>query len=244
MNGGKPQSTSLDEIFYRFLIPCFSDLAVLAAIRLFFHRNRILFAVLLLIFLLSFAVRARPLKAAAALWGGILGIYGEWRFVQAGMWVYAHPSFGGLPCWLVFVWPVLMMSFLEMAEYLDEKGLTGFPRARLAVTVLLAAMALFFTVTGLALAGGPISLGLFIFLAFALIFAHKPFHILLFVIAAVVGFTGEFICVKWGVWYYTHPGLPSIGMPVSLPLAWGLSALLVWLAATASAMPFEKRRKK
>jgi len=133
------------------------------------------------------------------------------------------------------------MSFLEMAEYLDEKGRNDFPRMRLIGTFILVPVALFLAGAALALASGPVSIIMFVFLALALVFAHRPFHALLFVMAALIGFSGEFLCVRWGVWHYTRPVLASLGMPVSLPLAWGLSALLVWLAALATAKPFTRK---
>ena len=222
--------------FFRLFVPFLPAVATLLFIRLLFHRNSLLFFVLLAIFLASLYYRFRPLKAAVAFWAVLLGIFGEWSCVKAGMWVYAHPQIGGLPVWLGFVWPILMMSFLEMAEYLDEAG-EAYPRARLAGIAVLLPVALFLTGAALALAGGPVSLILFLFLSFALVFAHRPFHLILFVMAAAIGFSGEYLCVRWGVWHYTRPFLEGIGMPVSLPLAWGLSALLVRLAAGATIRP-------
>lgn len=226
--------------FFRLAVPFFSDVVTLLFIRLLFHRNTWLFFVLLTVFLASLAYRFRPLKAAVAFWAVLLGIFGEWACVKAGMWVYAHPQIGGLPPWLVFVWPILMMSFLEMAEFLDEKG-QAHHRVRLAGLIVLVPVSLFLTGSALALAGGPVSLIMFLFLSFALVFAHRPFHVLLFVMAAAIGFSGEYLCVRWGVWHYTRPVLSGIGMPVSLPLAWGLSALLVDLAARATARPFIRK---
>ena len=73
------------------------------------------------------------------------------------------------------------------------------------------------------------------------IFSRKPINVWLFVAVAAGGFFGEFVCVQHDVWYYTHPAIKSIGMPLSLPIAWGVSANIVWLLARA--LPIFGREK-
>ena len=66
-----------------------------------------------------------------------------------------------------------------------------------------------------------------IFMLLAVIFWHGERDILIFVIGAVLGTLGEYICRKLGFWRYHYPFFRSIGLPISLPLAWGLSAVIV-----------------
>ena len=218
----------------RLVIPFMPDVAALVLIRFLFHRNAVLLAALALVLASSLAWRPSRMKTAVAFWGIILGTFGEWACVRVGMWVYTHPGPLGLPPWLPLVWPILMISFLEMSEYLDETGRGRFPRVYKVAVGLLLLLSLAATGLALRLVGGPISLIFFLFLTLAVSFAHRPFHVILFATAAVIGFSGEFLCVRFGVWHYTRPVLRAIGMPVSLPLAWGLSALLVWLLARAT----------
>jgi hypothetical protein len=50
---------------------------------------------------------------------------------------------------------------------------------------------------------------------------------LIFVIGGALGTLGEYICMKLGFWQYHYPFFMAIGLPLSLPLAWGLSAVIV-----------------
>jgi len=85
--------------------------------------------------------------------------------------------------------------------------------------------------------GGIASISLFfnnnLLLGFILIIAwgigikfwHKNHDILFFIIGAIIGPIGEIVCVHFGVWQYTNPSF--LGIPVWLPLAWGLAVVLV-----------------
>ena len=35
------------------------------------------------------------------------------------------------------------------------------------------------------------------------------------------------MCMKLGFWHYHYPLIKSIGLPLSLPLAWGLSSVII-----------------
>jgi|GEM_PF-4946825 len=60
----------------------------------------------------------------------------------------------------------------------------------------------------------------------AVIFWHGRRHILVFFVGAALGTLGEYICIKLGFWHYHYPFFRSLGVPVSLPLAWGLSSVI------------------
>ena len=68
---------------------------------------------------------------------------------------------------------------------------------------------------------------LFIFLLCFYMSALKLFpsdrQYLLF--ASIVGSIGEIVCVNFGVWRYTNSSL--LGIPLWLPLAWGLGVLWI-----------------
>ena len=46
-----------------------------------------------------------------------------------------------------------------------------------------------------------------------------------FFVGAAVGGVGETICANAGAWQYTHPTF--LGIPVWLPVAWGLVSMLI-----------------
>jgi hypothetical protein len=56
-------------------------------------------------------------------------------------------------------------------------------------------------------------------------FWHKKHDILFFVTGAVVGPIAEIVCIYFGVWQYANPTF--LGIPVWLPLAWGLVTVLI-----------------
>jgi hypothetical protein len=56
-------------------------------------------------------------------------------------------------------------------------------------------------------------------------FWHKKHDVLFFVTGAIVGPVGEIVCIYFGVWQYANPTF--LGIPVWLPLAWGLATMLI-----------------
>ena len=56
-------------------------------------------------------------------------------------------------------------------------------------------------------------------------FWHKKQDILFFVTGAIIGPIGEIVCIYFGVWQYTNSSF--LGIPIWLPLAWGLATMLV-----------------
>lgn len=61
----------------------------------------------------------------------------------------------------------------------------------------------------------------------AAVFWHKDRDILIFIVGATLGTIGEAICMKVGFWHYHSPYFKAVGMPISLPMAWGLSAVII-----------------
>ena len=66
-----------------------------------------------------------------------------------------------------------------------------------------------------------------LFMIPAIIFWHSQQNILLFITGALLGTFGEYLCMKLGFWHYHTPFFKSIGLPISLPLAWGLSSVII-----------------
>ena len=58
-----------------------------------------------------------------------------------------------------------------------------------------------------------------------LVFWHEKHDVLFFVVAAIVGPLAEIVCVHFGVWSYKNPSF--LGIPMWLPLAWGLSIMVI-----------------
>lgn len=161
------------------------------------------------------------------------GTLGEYLCSDANLWRYANPTLAGLPIWLPLIWPILMTSDLQLAGAADAALSRRLPaRANAWVLAGLKALVLAYAVFTLLWIQPTIALILGGFLALMLLFARRRFNWLLFVIAALVGSFGELVCIQFGVWHYTTPAFAEIGFPLSLPLAWGLSANLIWMLAT------------
>ncbi|NIP40571.1 MAG: DUF2878 family protein [Candidatus Aenigmarchaeota archaeon] len=56
-------------------------------------------------------------------------------------------------------------------------------------------------------------------------FWHKKHDIYFFVAGAVIGSIAEIICIYFGVWQYANPTF--LGIPMWLPIVWGLAAMLI-----------------
>ena len=66
---------------------------------------------------------------------------------------------------------------------------------------------------------------LFVAWLFALKFWHKKHDAYFFIVGAIVGPIGEIVAISFGVWQYTNPSF--LGIPIWLPLVWGLAVVLI-----------------
>jgi len=56
-------------------------------------------------------------------------------------------------------------------------------------------------------------------------FWHKRHDVYFYITGAIIGSIGEIVCIHFGVWIYVNPTL--FGIPIWLPLAWGLFTMLI-----------------
>jgi len=54
---------------------------------------------------------------------------------------------------------------------------------------------------------------------------HERQDVLVFVVGGVIGPIGEGVAVYFGAWSYTNPSF--FGIPIWLPIVWGLASLLI-----------------
>ncbi len=208
--------------------------AGLFAIKALYLHNLLLFLLLLVLVGLTLWSRKSLFKLFFALFAMILGVLGESLCTRAGLWVYANPSYLRLPIWLPLAWALAMVNFMELGTFLADRAEKMRPSFQHALKWFLRALILVYLIYMTIMLQNYVALILLAFLAGAAPFVRAPVHTILFMVAAVAGFSGEYMLVCAGVWHYTQPGLGSIGMPVSLPIAWGTSVVLIWLAARAA----------
>lgn len=54
---------------------------------------------------------------------------------------------------------------------------------------------------------------------------HKKNDMFYFIVGAILGPVGEMICIHLGAWTYSN--ITALGIPIWLPLAWGVISLLL-----------------
>ncbi len=179
--------------------------------------------------------RARPQGAVLKIMlvAFALGGIGEWICVHRfHLWEYHFPIFrDGLPVWIGLVWGYLYAVFILIAEILEGVWQTfGDPVKRvlgigLGIIFFLFLRAVFLRINEY------ISYYYVLFLAVGLTIWRSPLDVLTFLVAGAGGTFGEYLSIQKGLWHYTQPIFTEIGMPISLPLAWGLAAVYIRNAA-------------
>ena len=61
---------------------------------------------------------------------------------------------------------------------------------------------------------------------FGLKFWHTKRDVYIFVTGAIIGPFGEIIAIRAGAWHYANPTI--LGIPIWLPLAWGLAVITIF----------------
>ena len=170
--------------------------------------------------------------AAAMASAALLGTPSEIICVKYGVWTYYAPGLlFGIPVWIPLVWASLFCLFRRISMTTHEIIEIIWPGSRelarkIFFVVLGGLIAAYYVIVVLSIRP-TIAMVYSIFMLLAVIFWHGERDILIFVIGAVLGTLGEYICMKLGFWRYHFPFFRSIGLPISLPLAWGLSAVIV-----------------
>jgi len=185
--------------------------------------------------------------AAMMMGAALLGTPAEMLCVKVGVWTYRAPGMVfGIPVWIPLVWASLFCLFRRLSLTMrsctrklwpDEKGVA----AKLFFWALGGGLLVYSCIT-VSVIRTPIAAVYTGFMIPAIIFWHGKRDIFIFVVGGALGTLGEVICMKLGFWQYHYPFFTSMGLPLSLPLAWGLSAVIVsriarrWETAAASSL--------
>ncbi len=184
----------------------------------------------------------RKLFLLAAVFGTIgeaICVYGSWWTPDGrGLWIYLFPSPFGLalklPIWLPLVWGNLFVLFADLAKFISVRN--GLP-VRWPEAVRYPVVLIIMVYAGLLFRTIDVRI-LWVFTPFFaafLLYWNAPADLAVFIVAALLGSFGELWAMRSGLWIYTKPlfrnefllalGIP--GVPVSLPMAWGLSAVFL-----------------
>jgi len=195
-----------------------------------YMNNNVVFLELLILLIVILIQRPGLFRYVLVAVAMVIGLIIDCFFCKYDWWVYKNPSAPILfPIWLLLAWSILVIIFAELAiliymnlnKFIQKtflKWLYGL------LTILILGYTLF-TVTHINRFIAAALLGM---LLVTVLFSRYPFNIVLFMVAALLGTAGEILCMRYDVWYYTRPYFPSTGIPLSLPLAWGLNVNVVW----------------
>ena len=162
----------------------------------------------------------------------LLGTPSEIACVKYGVWSYHAPGLVfGIPIWIPLVWAYLFGLFrcVTLHLYRMIRVTPSGRRNTIKKIVLwgLRIVILLYSAVTICIIKRFIALTYMIFLIPAVIFWHRDRDALIFTVGGVFGTFGELICMKLGFWHYHYPLLKSVGLPLSLPLAWGLSSVII-----------------
>ena len=161
----------------------------------------------------------------------LLGTPSEMIAVKLKIWTYNAPGlFLGVPVWIPFIWAALFCFFRRIALTAHSALQKCWPgdshiSKKIFFGLLGAAIVVYYLTIAPFISKKIVLVYSVIFIP-AAIFWHGDRDRLIFIIGAVIGTVGEFICIGLGFWHYHYPVFKSIGLPISLPMAWGLSAVI------------------
>jgi hypothetical protein len=184
---------------------------------------------------------------AAMVAAAVLGTPSEVVCVKTGVWTYHAPGMVfGIPVWIPLVWASLFCLFRRSSITILAIARRIWPGPNSLVRRLffggLGGFIVIYSLMTLYIVKKTIAAVYCAFLIPALIFWRGERDILIFIIGGALGTVGEFTCMKLGFWQYHYPFWKSIGVPLSLPLAWGLSGVIVGrIAGVWEGVPLKKQ---
>lgn len=211
---------------------------LLGAVVLLWERPYILFGLLALALAVQLRVNPRKEYKWAALFAAALGTPGELIEVYLGEWTYYGPDLiWGVPVWIPLIWANLFTLFhrlsFSLISFFAQWPPLSSPRAWTLFFGLQGLLILTLWGVSLALMEKMVEVEIFyaVFFTLSILFWNKPGYILIFMTGAVIGSVGEYICVQLGYWSYYNPLFKELGVGITLPSDWGISAILIsWLS--------------
>ncbi len=172
--------------------------------------------------------------AAVIVAAALLGTPSEILGVRLGGWTYDAPGVVlGIPIWIPLVWAYMCCFFrrISLSVHSVTRRVQS-NRSVLAMKILfwvLGGAILFYCLIAVSVVLKPIAIAYIILLIPVVLFWHGERDILIFVIGAIIGTIGECTAIMAGVFHYNYPILMIMGIriPISLPLAWGLSSVII-----------------
>ncbi len=182
--------------------------------------------------------------AATMMFAALIGAPSEMLCVKLGLWSYYAPGLIlGVPAWLPLVWAFLMCLFRRFSltvHAILHKRWPGSVSACISLLFwMLGVLIIIYFIITVSIIKKEYAVIFSFFMIITVMFKHSRKDILIFITGAVFGTLGEYLCMRLGFWLYHNPHFKLIGLPISLPLAWGLSSVII----TTIAMITTNKRK-
>lgn len=177
---------------------------------------------------------SRPGDGVVMLMAALLGTPAEMVEVSLGEWTYHAPHLlWGIPLWIPLIWANMFALFCRLARIILALCATAWPIHNAWVWKrlfpFLGGSVLVYWALALAwMDKMPIVIGLYA--GFMILISSLWFNrwtMTLFWVGAILGTVGEFLCIQEGYWHYYNPYFSTLGIDITLPLDWGLSAVLI-----------------
>jgi len=220
------------DLWVEFAFEIIIGIYVVAAVVLCWHRPAVLSLVLgggLGIQLWFWREKA---DAAMMIAAALLGGPAEMLCVKLGIWTYHAPGLVlGIPAWIPLVWAFLLCFFRRVTLSMHAVVQGVWPNtemfSRKALFMVLGGVIAVYYLATVSVINRIIAVAYTMLMIPAAIFWRRERDILIFLFGATCGTLGELICMRLGFWHYHYPFFAPIGLPISLPLAWGLSSVLI-----------------
>lgn len=188
--------------------------------------------------------RADLVVAATAL---VAGLSLELLATGAGLWRYTHPSFAGVPAWVLTLWPLFMIGLPRLAQLLAPSETGALARWPASLTLGLGGLGLMFGLLATLARARPgvLALALAVLAGAVLLAAPSRRAVLMLLISAGFGAVCEALPVRLGIWSYPDadglpvwlvPGYAVFGLAV-VHLAHGLDGVLEERRSSAPRTP-------
>ena len=149
------------------------------------------------------------------------------------LWKYANPTPGlGFPNWEPLVWAIGYIACADLAHglYYESKNRLN-RKISLAIDQILLIIILIYTALTLMLIDGYFTKRFLLILPVIFLLKRRPYNIFYFGVIAVLGPLVDFIHIQKGVYFFFTPYFHSTRIPLSLSLAYGLTANIIWFVA-------------
>ncbi len=188
----------------------------------------------------------RPGDGVAMLAAASLGTPTEIAEVAIGEWTYHAPYLiWGVPMWIPLIWANLFVLFRRLSRsllgilkdtWLGWGLLFGCSVWNGALLLLAGLILSYWGVALFLMQKTYIVITLYammMIITFSL--WRRESDIGIFLVGAVLGAVGEFICIQLGYWNYYQPMFVEWGVDITLPIDWGLSAVIINRIASTGA---------